>query len=101
MAEPVLNAGDVGLVLEGVGGGGGPERVYDAFRGDGGEGGVLADELVDAVAGERPAGPAGPGRLEQGRVPVVAVRGELEVVAEGRERGRVDGDRPGLGVPFR
>ena len=90
VAEPVLDAGDVGLVLEGVGGGRGPERVDDALHGDGGGRGVLPDELVDAVAGERPAGPAGPGRLEEGCVPVVAVPGELEVVAEGRERGRVD-----------
>ena len=68
VAEPVLDAGDVGLVLEGVGGGGGPERVDDAFHGDGGGRGVLPDELVDAVAGERPAGPAGLGRLEEGCV---------------------------------
>ena len=98
VAEPVLDAGDVGLVLEGVGGGRGPQRVDDAFHGDGGGRGVLPDELVDAVAGKRSAGPAGLGRLEQGCVPVVAVVGELEVVAEGRERGRVDRDGPGPGA---
>ena len=43
-------------------------------------------------------GPAGLGRREQGCIPVVAVPGELEVVAEGRERGRVDRDGPGLGA---
>ena len=42
--------------------------------------------------------PAGLGRLEQGCVPVVAVPGELEVVAEGRERGRVDRNGPGFGA---
>ena len=98
MAEPVLDAGDVGLVLEGVGGGGGPERVDDALHGDGGGRGVLADELVDAVAGKRPAGPAGLGRLEPGCIPVAAVAGELEVVAECRERSRVDRAGPGLGA---
>ena len=98
VAEPVLDTSDVGLVLEGVGGGRGPERMDDALHGDGGGRGVLPDELVDAVAGERPAGPAGLGRLEQGCVPVAVVAGELEVVAEGRERGRVDRDGPGLGA---
>ena len=77
MAEPVLDASDVGLVLEGVGGGGGPEGVDDALHGDGGEGGVLPDEFVDAVAREWPAGPAGLRRLEQGCFPVAAVPGEL------------------------
>ena len=101
VAEPVLDACDVGLVLEGVGGGRGPERVDDALHGDGGGRGVLPDELVDAVARERPAGPAGLGRLEQGCVPVAAVAGELEVIAEGRERGRVDRDGTGSWSPFR
>ena len=96
VAEPVLDACDVGLVLEGVGGGRDPQRVDDAFHGNGGEGGVLPDELVDAVARERPAGPAGLGRLKQGSVPVAAVGCELEVIAQGRERGRVDRDGPGL-----
>ena len=82
VAEPVLDASDVGLVLEGVGGGRGPEGVDDALHGDGGGRGVLPDELVDAVAGERPAGPAGLGRLEQGCVPVAVMAGELEVVAK-------------------
>ena len=54
--------------------------------------------FVDAVARERPAGPEGLGRLEQGCVPVAAVPGELEVIAEGRERGRVDRHGPGLGA---
>ena len=98
VADPVLDASDVGLVLEGVGGGRGPQRVDDALHGDGGGCGVLADELVDAVAREWPAGPAGLGRPEQGCVPVVAVAGELKVVAEGRERGRVDRDGPGPGA---
>ena len=98
VAEPVLDAGDVGFVVEGVGGGGGPEGVDDAFHGNAGQGGVLPDELVDAVARERPAGPAGLRRLEQGCVPVAAVLGELEVVAQGRERGRVDRYGPGLGA---
>ena len=70
----------------------------DAFHGDGGGRGVLPDELVDAVAGERPAGPAGLGRLEQGCVPVAVVAGELKVIAEYRERGRVDRDGTGLGA---
>ena len=64
--------------------------------GNGGRRGVLPDELVDAVACERPAGPAGLGRLEQGCVPVAAVGCELEVIAQGRERGRVDRHGPGL-----
>ena len=96
VAEPVLDASDVGVVLEGVGGGGGPEGVDDALHGNGGRRGVLPDELVDAVACERPAGPAGLGRLEQGCVPVAAVGCELEVIAQGRERGRVDRHGPGL-----
>ena len=45
---------------------------------------------------ERPADPAGLGRLEQGCVPVAVVQGELEVFAESRERGRVDRHGPGL-----
>ena len=49
--------------------------VDDALHGNGGRRGVLPDELVDAVARERPAGPAGLGRLEQGCVPVAAVPG--------------------------
>ena len=88
--------GDVGLVLEGVGGGRGPQRVDDALHGNGGRRGVLPDEFVDAVVRERPAGPAGLGRLEQGCVPVATVPGELEVIAQGRERGRVDRHGPGL-----
>lgn len=52
MAEPVPDAGDVGLVLGRVGDRGGPEGVDDAFHGAAGEGVVLTDELVDAVAGE-------------------------------------------------
>ena len=98
VAEPVLDASDVGLVLEGVGGGGGTQRVDDALHGDGGEGGVLPDEFVDAVACELPAGPAGLRRLEQGCVPIAAVPGELEVIAQGRERGRVNRHGPGLGA---
>ena len=98
MAEPVLDASDVGVVLEGVGGGCGPEGVDDALHGNGGGRGVLPDELVDAVACERPAGPAGLGRLEQGCVPVAAVGCELEVIAQGRERGRVDRHGPGFGA---
>ena len=66
------------------------------LQGDAGQGGALAHELVDAVARERPAGPAGPGRLEQGRFPVAAVPGELEVFVQRRERGRVDRHGPGL-----
>ena len=38
----------------------------------------------------------GLGRLEQGCVPVAAVGCELEVIAQGRERGRVDRHGPGL-----
>lgn len=68
----------------------------DAFHGNSGEGGVLPHELVDAVAREtRPACPASLGRPEQGRFSIVAVRGELEVFAQDRERGRVDRHVPG------
>lgn len=96
LAWPNQSSCDVGLVPEGVDGRGRPQHVDDAFHGDAGDGSVLAGELVDAVAGERPACPVSLGRLEQGCLPVVAVACELKVLVQGQERGRVDRHRPAL-----
>ena len=52
VAEPGLDEGDVGGVLEGVGGGGGPQGVQaQPIELDAGLGAVAFEHLVDAVAG--------------------------------------------------
>ena len=51
MAEPFLDLGDVGVVVEGVGGGGGAQRM-SADRETEGQG-VAAHEFVGAVGGDR------------------------------------------------
>lgn len=50
MAEPLLDLGDVGLVVESVGGGRGPQRVGADLEAEGG--GVAPHDLVDRIGGE-------------------------------------------------
>jgi hypothetical protein len=47
MAEPFLHLGDIGLVIERIGRGGGPQRVRANFKTE--PAGIRPHQLIDAV----------------------------------------------------
>ena len=83
MTQPLLDLGDVRLVLERVRRGGGPEDMHadehsDYLR-------IPADELVDAIAGERPVESAGAvvaDWAKEGTELVVRTTGGLQVIGQ-------------------
>lgn len=78
MAQPLLDLGDVGLVLEGVGGGGGAQAVdAETFDRDAGGPGVGADQGIDALGTDPHPGPF-PAQGQEQRRP-----GVHEVVSRG------------------
>ena len=85
MAQPLLDLGDVGLVLQGVGRGGGPQGVRaEAGEVDPGLPGVaLDDRVVDRIRVERLVQLARGvvlDRPEEGTVQVLAMAGRLQVI---------------------
>ena len=68
MAQPLLDLGDVGLVLQGIGGGGGAQAMdAEAVDGDAGLAGIVPDQGVDAVGAEGlAAAPAAQGLEQRG-----------------------------------
>ena len=90
VAEPLLDAGDVGLVLKGIGRRGSAKAVYpEAGDCNAGRAGVGADYGIDAVSGEPGAGAPAAQRHEERRLllPHMVTRGrEIGVDALGGDR---------------
>ena len=81
--EPFLNFGDVGLVVERIGGGRRPQRVGADLEAELGR--IPPHQLVDAIGSERLlelAGAVVADRPEQRAVLVLAVPGGLEVIVD-------------------
>jgi hypothetical protein len=83
VAEPFLHLGDVGLMIQGIGGGGRAQRVCADLEAK--RGGIAAHQLVNAVRRNRVFGLAGAivaGRAKQRAVLVLTMTGGDEVVME-------------------
>lgn len=87
MPEPLLDIGDVGLVLEGVGRGRCSQCVQaQPVDFDPGTGRVSLEHLVDPVAGEvllELPGAVVADRPEEGSGSILAVSGETQVLLDG------------------
>lgn len=84
MAQPLLDLGDVGLVLQGIGGGGGAQAMdAEAVDGDAGLAGIVPDQGVDAVGAEGlAAAPAAQGLEQRGPGLLVVMAGGFQVVVQ-------------------
>jgi len=83
MAEPLLHLGDVGMMVERVGGGGGTQGMRADFKPQLRR--IGPHHSVDAIGGDRLfelAGAVVPDRPEQRAVVVGAVSGRIEVVID-------------------
>ena len=88
MAKPLLHLGDVGLMVERVGGGGRAQRVRADLESE--RGGVTAHQLVDTVGRDRAVHRARgvvANRTEQRTMLIGAVSGGVEVFMDERIAG--------------
>ena len=96
VSQPIADLGDVGAVLQCVGGSGGPEAVgADRGRVNSCRDGVVFDDVcVDGGTGKGPCeGTAWiPDRAEQGPIGVVPMTNRLEVLLDERGGEGVDGE---------